>query len=200
LKPLSNQDQPKTLKIGITGHQYLREQPLIRKAVEDVLAGIKKDHSNTTLGLYSALAAGADSLTAQCALESGIPLLVILPFDDKSYIEDMNNDQQRLTKVLIDKAENVIRLPDSKGKSIYEIMGDFLVQEMDCLIAVWNGQEARGPGGTGDVVDKFNKTGKPWIWIRADNMVKESPVFLPHDLVQGTLKFHNSGKSKLLLT
>jgi hypothetical protein len=191
LKPLSNQDQSKTWKIGITGHQFLHDLPLISNAIEEVLAGIKNGHPNKTLGLFSALAAGADTLAAESALEFGIPLQVILPFDEQSYIKAMSTEQQELFKDLIEKATNVIRLSDSNKKNIYEIMGDFLVQEMDCLIAVWNGQEARGPGGTGDVVEKFKKTGKPWIWIRADNMVKENPILLPNGMVQGTLEFHN---------
>lgn len=195
MKPLLNQDQPKTWKVGITGHQLLHEKPLIKKAIEEVLAGIKNDQPDKTLELYSALAAGADSMTAECAIENSIALLVILPFDETSYIAGMSDEQQMIFKELIEQAASVIRLPDEKGKSIYEVMGDFLVREMDCLIAVWNGQEARGPGGTGDVVDKFNGTGKRWIWIRADNMVKEKPIHLPYGLVQGTIDFHNLDKN-----
>ena len=191
MKPLSNQDQPNTWKVGITGHQFLHEKPLIKKAIEKVLAGIKNDQPDKTLELYSALAAGADSMAAECAIENSIALLVILPFDETSYIAGMSDEQQMIFKELFEQAASVIRFPDEKGKSIYEVMGDFLVREMDCLIAVWNGQEARGPGGTGDVVDKFNRTGKRWIWIRADNMVKEKPILLPEGLVQGTIDFHN---------
>ena len=47
-------------------------------------------------------------------------------------------------------------------------MGQVTAAQSDLLIAVWDGYDARGLGGTADVVEYAIRRGVPVIWVRAD--------------------------------
>ena len=185
------------IKIGITGHQYLHNKPILKKAITESIIRIKQQYAGRKCELYSALAAGADTLAAESALENAIPLNVIFSFDQKGYLSSMSSEQQGIVKELVHKANCQINLPQTIGQNSFEEIASFLVTQMDCLIAVWNGQEARGPGGTGEVVQEFNRSGKPWVWVRADNMVPGNETLLVEEKIQGSVEFFNMGKNSL---
>jgi hypothetical protein len=41
------------------------------------------------------------------------------------------------------------------------------VENCDLLVAIWDGEPARGPGGTGETVELFRQAGRPLLWIHA---------------------------------
>jgi hypothetical protein len=107
------------------------------------------------------------------------------------FLQNYSKDDRDLYAQLIQKAKSVIHLSGIGQKDEYQLLGDYLVDQMDYLIAIWNGLDARGPGGTGDVVQNFRKTRKPLAWLRADNMVLNKPIFLADSLQQGSIQYEN---------
>ncbi|MBA4384229.1 MAG: hypothetical protein C0410_05805, partial [Anaerolinea sp.] len=179
------------LKIGVTGHLSLQNSDVIEESFRQILKNIARKYPNDQLSFYSPLSPGADLLSARIAIEYSIPLYVLLPFNQDEYLLTFSADDQKTFLEFLKKAEGTIKFSDEKQGDAYQTLGDFLFNNMDILVAIWNGQEARGPGGTGDVVQDFRKTHKPLAWIRADNMVADQPVFLAESMQQGTIQYEN---------
>ncbi len=180
------------LRIGVTGHRFLRDTPVLLQTLQVVLKKIIERHSGEILRFFSPLAPGSDQLAGQAALACSIPLVVLLPFNEERYLQTFPEESRKDYLQLARQAEAVIRLPaEVGGEPAYEELGEYLAAHMDVLVAIWNGQPAHGPGGTGEVVDKFRTGGKPLVWIRADNMLPGKPVYLPPELEPGSMVYEN---------
>jgi hypothetical protein len=179
------------VKIGITGHLSLNNPDIIGASIYQILKSIANKYLNKQLIFYSPASPGADLLSAKIAVELSIPLFIILPFNQDEYLQTFSVEDKKLFLQLFNKAEGVIKLSEAKQNNVYEMLGEYLVKNMDVLIAIWNGQEARGPGGTGDVVQGFRQSRKPLAWIRADNMLSDQPVNLHDSLPLGTIQYEN---------
>lgn len=179
--------QQPIVQLGVTGHQFLEEIPTLSKACEKALNMAQVLFSNRKIHLHSALSTGADHLAAEVALKKHLPLVAIVPQDQDTYLQGMSPDYRGEFQAMLQRATCQVPLNGRKGQSPYQHIESFLEENMDCLIAFWNGKEARGPGGTGEVVKKFNATQKPWIWIRAHNMIAGNPQRLAEGLAQGSI-------------
>lgn len=142
--------------IGITGHQALSPatRNLIRNAVSGELGGMR----NFTV--ITSLAAGADQICAETALQAGGRLLVITPARD--YIEsfgdsvDLENYQR-----LLARADEVVTLSFIKpSEQAYWAAGQEIVHRAELILAIWDGKPAGGLGGTADVVQYARLKGK----------------------------------------
>ena len=49
----------------------------------------------------------------------------------------------------------------------YLAAGKLLIRHSDLMVAVWNGRPGRGPGGTGDIVERTLQASVPVLWIDA---------------------------------
>lgn len=77
---------------------------------------------------------------------------------------------------LSQKATEVIELPQTATRDeAYLQAGYFIAENSDLLIALWDGNEAQGKGGTGDIVQKALEYKKPVIHVWAGNY-KEDPA------------------------
>lgn len=140
---------------GITGHQDLpldvRES--VRREIEVVLA-----EEDAPIG-YSCLAEGADQIFAECILRSGGSVVAILPADDyaKSFQSESALDS---FKSLLSQASRVLAMRFAEAsEDAYWAAGQEVVRHSETLIAVWDGKNAAGLGGTGDVVSFARSTG-----------------------------------------
>jgi DNA polymerase III delta prime subunit len=76
---------------------------------------------------------------------------------------------------LSEKAIEVIELPPTATRNdAYMQVGNFIAENSDLIIAVWDGQAAQGTGGTGDIVKRAIDCGKPILHVWAGNY-KENP-------------------------
>lgn len=97
------------------------------------------------------LAAGADQLFAQAVLDHGGTLEVIVPA--AKYRAGLPADCHETYDVLLGRAAHVRRLHHIESDEQAHMAASRLMLEMiDELIAVWDGERARGYGGTADVV------------------------------------------------
>ena len=137
------------MKAGITGHQNIGSDETI-EWVTIVLSEIIKKLS-IELG-FTSLAIGADQLFAQLLKQNNIPFTVIIPSNE--YEQTFQNSADLETyQNLLNTATHKIKLPFIKPNEIafYEA-GKKIVSLYDIIIAIWNGQPAKGLGGTGDIV------------------------------------------------
>jgi hypothetical protein len=154
------------LKIAITGHRNLLNKREVRENIALSLQYFQK--IDTDLQAISALAVGADTIFAQEANKLKIPVRYVLPFELKVYEEDFLDAQLTVLQDLLAKNNNqyevVSSLKDTKPETkneAYFAVGKRLVDECDILVAVWDGQDAQGKGGTGDVVAYACSQNKP---------------------------------------
>lgn len=189
------------LRVGVTGHRQSRLAPdqlariknQIQTVLDDVSAAVKfaheqfaRDYATSEALLYfvSALADGADTLAAQEALQRGWRLLAPLPFSKEEYARDFSPADSRDFESLLASAHSVTELDGSRaspGQEEYAYMqaGVVTVDQSDILIAVWDGEEARGLGGTAMIKEEALSAGKPVIWINAN--ANTPPVLLDRD-------------------
>jgi len=146
------------MKIGITGHQDRRDLrwAWVAKAIRTELAPLKVGTQ-----ALSVLAAGADQVFAEVALDLGIPLTAIVPFDgyERFFEEPALVNYRRL----LDQSEVVQLHWEGDPEEGFLEAGKYIVDACDLLFAVWDGETAEGRGGTGDVVAYAQRKRRPII-------------------------------------
>jgi len=137
-------------RVGITGHQLIpsRATEFIKDRIDKVINKIGKD-----VIAVSSLASGSDQLFAAAVLEAGGKLHAIIPC--KGYEQTFTTSQHlKAFRRLLSQAEKV-ELLDHGGPSEEAFLdaGHHVVNSSDILVAIWDGQPAKGKGGTADIVD-----------------------------------------------
>lgn len=121
----------------------------------------------------------------------------VLPFPRESYKEDFRQSAADPSKSVVGafedalkKATSVTELPDDPRVVRHELsptqdekeywrarnagyarLANFLVRQIDVLIAIWDGQPEEGPGGTAQVVRSAVALGIPVVWISTRQQV-----------------------------
>jgi hypothetical protein len=166
----SNQDGGKrTVRVGVTGHRFLGDEPLAAAGVDLALDRITRDFKASALTIVSSLASGADQLVAQRALaRPGTGLIVPLPLPLADYLQDF--ESRETLRALLARATRIVELPPAVTREeAYLAAGRYVVGQCEVLIAVWDGRPARGLGGTAEVVALARRTRLPLAWVRACN-------------------------------
>jgi hypothetical protein len=146
------------MKIGVTGHQSIPEAATryIRNCIQESL----KQHASEALVCISSLAVGADQLVAEMVLNQGGDLHVVVPSEGYSLTFETLEDRQRFEQ-LKERAKKVEVLRFSEpSNQAFLAAGRAIVDRCDRLIAIWDGERARGIGGTADVVAYAKDVGR----------------------------------------
>lgn len=180
---------PLRLRIGVTGSRHLKNEESLRKQVEIIFSNRWREAFSLegrkaiaaasatplALTLVSPLAEGADRLVAQIGLaHPACSLEAVLPFSREEYSKDFETavSREEFTRLLA-RAHRVVELDtDASGKNNgltpeearregYYRAGEQVVERCDFLIALWDGQPARGRGGTAEIVELATERGKP---------------------------------------
>jgi hypothetical protein len=182
------------LVVGVTGHRVLAEIERIRAAIDAALDAFERRFPGRPLVALSALAEGADRLVAERVLARfGGALRVVLPLPRADYASDFAAaGSRRELEALCARAEQIVELPARGAREeAYEAAGHYVVERSDVLVAVWDGQEARGRGGTAAMVERARLRGLPIAWIRAGNRPPEAAAAVSLDTEQGRLIMEN---------
>ena len=157
--------------IGVTGHQYLAEQEKLPAGIDAALLMIGSAYPDRTLTLVSPLAEGADRLVSEAILRlAGSRLVALLPLPRTNYMEDFASLESKAEFLrLLARTAHVIELPAAKRGEAYAAVGREIVERCEALVAVWDGREAQGLGGTAEVVAHARSLGKPLVIVRAGN-------------------------------
>lgn len=159
-------------RIGITGHRHLDDLKKIMVEVDSAVESIQAIFPGSKFRILSALAEGTDQILAKrLLLLPDSVLWVPLPLPKEEYLKDFRTAQTREEFLsLFGKAERIISMPQTEKRAdAYLAAGRFIVESSDLLLAVWDGEPARGKGGTAEVVDLARRRSLPIIWIHAGN-------------------------------
>lgn len=136
------------MRIGITGHRGLSEETtrLITERLHQVLNEFDGDLVGVSL-----LADGPDSIFAEEVLRHGGQLHVVVPAS--RYRDELPAEHHATYDRLLAQAADVQRLDYTDSTEEAHMAGSqAMLANIDLLLAIWDGQPARGYGGTADVV------------------------------------------------
>jgi hypothetical protein len=143
------------MRIGLSGHQDLPEEAkaFVSREIANVVS------NDADLVGVSSLAAGADQLFASLVLEHRGRLHIIIPCNDYETTFSDENDRNRFQS-LLKRATTVENLAYAEpSEEAFFAAGRLVVESSDLLLAVWDGQPARGKGGTADIVEYARNRG-----------------------------------------
>jgi hypothetical protein len=142
-----------SLVVGVTGHREIAAEDVtpLRKAFGNILRDLTKVAPNMPLVVLSGLAAGADSLAASEAIAQNIPVIACLPMPVEAYEADFTPNELERFRSLLRSCARVI-VTSQVRENGYVASGLFVARNSHLLIALWDGMEARGAGGTGDIL------------------------------------------------
>lgn len=186
--------------VGVTGHRDLRPEDIddLKRQVRSILDELRQAFPATSLVVMSPLAEGADRLVAQTALETldgdeqRAALMVPLPMPLQEYEKDFKSEAS-LTEFheLLAQAVTWFELPLVTGNTLpsisdfpaardkqYAQVGAYVARHSHILIALWDGKENAGEGGTSEIVQfKLNGIPAPYEGPRkALDIVDNGPV------------------------
>ncbi|RVQ66951.1 hypothetical protein EKN06_08355 [Croceicoccus ponticola] len=177
-----------TLNVGITGH---RGNAIDGDIVDDlgirldtVLGSLRNGVSAMSddapsyfsreaplLRFHTALATGADQIAAKSARGLDYQVRAVLPFSEAEYTHDFaSGEEHREFKRHVLAADEVFCLPGRRAHEddAYVLVGKAIIAASDVLVAVWDGEEGRGRGGTAHVIELALLAYVPVIHIQVD--------------------------------
>jgi hypothetical protein len=101
-------------------------------------------------------------------LDLGFELIVVMPFLKVDYENDFQEDASKSEfRALCTSAASILEIEGERGPKgvAYEHSGQSVVDASDILIAVWDGKESAGRGGTTDLLQEAAQKGMPVIRI-----------------------------------
>ncbi|GAB4518777.1 MAG: hypothetical protein Tsb0010_03030 [Parvularculaceae bacterium] len=124
------------------------------------------------LRLVTPLADGADTMAADAAVENGFEINAILPFPRQDYERDFDEAGRERLQAHLARAKAVFELDGRRGDAHEETLsylatGHMTLKQCDLLVAVWDGENPRGLGGTGMIVEAATQQRIPIIWVNA---------------------------------
>lgn len=164
--------------VGVSGHRDLHPDALqhLRDAVASILKRLKGHLPDCELRLMAGMAAGADLLAVQTALELGFGVDAVLPMPLAQYAADFDAESLSLLEALL--AHPKIRRRElrachscdeadgpagrARRDARYATLTQNLSHGCSLLIALWDGEASLLPGGTADTVLRF-------LGVRADH-------------------------------
>jgi hypothetical protein len=151
------------VRLGVSGHRRLEAPDGLVAPVDALLDDLGDDGM-----IVSSLAEGADRLVAWRALRrSGWTLVAVLPLAPDDYRDDFASDESREEfDRLIDAASEVEQVaPQPTRVDAYLAAGLRMLERSDALVAVWDGEPARGKGGTAEIVARARTDALPVAWL-----------------------------------
>lgn len=137
------------MRVGVTGHQDIprRVVPALEDMVQQLL-----ERQPGPLTCVSSLARGADQMCAGLALRRGSSLHVVVPCAryEESFATPAALEQFTSLLARSDSVET-LSFP-GPSEEAFLAAGRRVVDLSDLLTAVWDGQPARGKGGTAEIV------------------------------------------------
>jgi hypothetical protein len=148
------------MNVGITGHQ--RRESIDWDWVEQALKTELQGLGEINLAVTS-LAIGTDQVFAEAALSLGITVRAIIP--TINYERFFTGRALTNYRTLLGLCEVVTLKCTNEDQECFWEAGKFIVRFSDVMIAVWDGKNSAGKGGTADVVQYAQSIRKSVIHI-----------------------------------
>lgn len=155
--------------VGFSGHRQVNRPAEAAAAVGRALEALRSDGSGEWIAL-SSVAVGGDMIFARQAIERGLSWHALLPLPAAEFRADFAEADWALAEGLLAKSEHVRVITENGSREdAYLDCGMETVNECDVLMVLWDGEPARGKGGTADVIAYARELGKPLILIDASS-------------------------------
>lgn len=187
------------IAVGVTGHRLSRLADVdlagLRSRIDNALAAIAAAMPNGRFRLVGSLAEGADTIAVDAALALGWQVDTVLPFMREEYARDFDDAATRGLGARLAASANVLELPGSRHEAggeaaAYERAGRVVLTQSDLLLAVWDGEPARGRGGAAQIVAEAVAHAVPVLVLHPE------PTHAPVLMWSG-LNAHDSGPEAL---
>jgi uncharacterized protein (DUF952 family) len=157
------------LIVGVTGHRLVEDRANVERAVAGVAAVLAGRAGARGWRVVSALAEGADRIVATAGLAAGADLDAVLPLEPDDYRADFAGPGSVAEfDGLLARADSVAvtgAWPDGSRERAYANAGTAMLGRCNVLVALWDGQPARGVGGTAEVVAAAEAAGVETIIV-----------------------------------
>jgi hypothetical protein len=150
------------VRIGVTGHIRLTESS--HRLIFDAL--VQELRQYVGMRGVTCLAEGADRLFAEAVRQCSGTYEVVLP--------GANDEGTELLRLLAEAAA-VSQLPAlAQPAESYAAASEEMLRRSDRLVAVWDGDERGGPGGTADTVARARARGVPVTVVWPDGAARSA--------------------------
>jgi hypothetical protein len=157
-------------RVGFTGHQQLGDEAtvsFVSQRLCELLTTYQQQASKPGQRMLasSCLALGSDRLFVKTALELNIPVEAVLPC--ARYEEIFTSAEARAEyHQLLERSQYVHRLSLQEcSDDAYLAAGQWIVDQSDVMILVWNGYPAAGRSGTGDIANYARLVRRPFVHV-----------------------------------
>lgn len=149
------------IRLGVTGHQ--ERDGIDWDWVRSAIARFLSDVSRPIVG-YSSLAAGADQVFASTLIEHGATIRAVIPLAD--YERYFNAEALESYHRILEQSERIdLPAETDDPEECFFRAGVFIADNSQVMLAIWDEQNAKGHGGTADIVNHCRQTGVPVIII-----------------------------------
>jgi len=162
--------------VGVSGHRDLTDLAAVSNAVDKALNKILTTFGGNSLQVISPLVEGADRVVAWRSMANySVHLVVPLPLEMSDYMLDFKSISSKAEFItLLEQADQIIELPaEDTREACYLAAGMYTLDHSDVLIAVWDGEPARGIGGTAEIVVEARRRGMPLAWVQVAERERE---------------------------
>ena len=151
--PDSPQYLRRTWFVGFAGHRAVADPVAAKAAIARELETIRATVSGELVGISSA-AAGADLLFLEACRESGTRTVVLLPFPKERFAADFDDpaEWQRACRCMDAAWWCEVAPGGEQEPAAYHVVARECLEISDRLLFLWDGQPARGLGGTAESV------------------------------------------------
>lgn len=156
------------LHVGVVGHRSLKAPSVVRRQVVDELHATVRASGSRSITVLSSLAAGADQLFAEAALEQPrTTLTAVLPLPVAEYSAEFHEPAALVSfQQLLERAERVVEFSESATRAAaYEKAAQYIVDTSDVLFALWDGHPSTRQGGTAASIEYARQRGHHGIRI-----------------------------------
>jgi hypothetical protein len=186
------------LRVGVTGHRTLADHDAVagkvRQALEHCLNALKLSAATPVLFVgVSPLAPGADQVVADEVLKYKDSLVEApLPLAEATYFHESFQDDEAakqhyhelLASPRVWATRPLQATADVSPEEAFELIGRYVVDNCDVLLAVWDRQEQRGTGGTAGVVAYAEATNRTLLIIPTTEGAAIEPGTFNEDLLR----------------
>jgi hypothetical protein len=184
------------IRIAVAGHRPNQlpgeARAQVRAALEAAFdaikaAGVEVAGKHARFVVVSALAEGADRMAAEAALAREWAIECPLPFSIERYEKDFATPESVAEfQALMKRAAKVTPAPanDQNDEAGYASVGDAVSKSAEIGVIVWNGEAAKGKGGTADVASKILESGAPVLWIGVAERQRSKLVLPAEDVAK----------------
>ncbi len=150
---------------GITGHRKIENADWVKTKIQELIYDME-----ITYG-YTCLAAGADQLFAESLIHNNIKYTAVIPcVNYESTFDETTLEYFLLSK---SKASKLIELKNIQpSEKAFNEAGITVVDNSEIIIAVWNGDDAKGLGGTADIFNYAKDLNKKIIHLNPISKTK----------------------------